>query len=222
MNKLIRRTWVGVFLSSWFLLTAITAWAGERELSVMITPVLGSFEVMHNGKKVTVQRNQNPQNRIADYLTLTSRECPPHCIQPIQMKGIETLGELEVLDYLKRIAESDQSVLLVDTRSPDHAAKGTIPGSVNVFGNQLIRETGANPITVEEILTELFGVTYSGDELNFRTAKTLVLFCYGIWCGQAPRTIEALIDLGYPREKIKWYRGGMQDWESVGLTTIRQ
>jgi hypothetical protein len=26
---------------------------------------------------------------------------------------------------------------------------------------------------------------------------------------------------GYPADKIKWYRGGMQSWEIVGLTTVK-
>jgi hypothetical protein len=26
---------------------------------------------------------------------------------------------------------------------------------------------------------------------------------------------------GYPANKIKWYRGGMQDWEILGLTTVK-
>jgi len=30
-----------------------------------------------------------------------------------------------------------------------------------------------------------------------------------------------LLKFGYPPEKIKWYRGGMQAWETVGLTTIK-
>jgi rhodanese-related sulfurtransferase len=200
----------------------IAVCADEPEMKVRITPELGSFQVRHQDETFTVQRNQNPANRIPDYLSLTSRECPPHCVQPIKLEGVETVGELEVIDYLQRIAGGDRSVLVVDTRSREDVAKGTIPGSISVFGNELISERGANPIRVEEILTGTFGVGGSGDDLDFSTAKTLVLFCYGIWCGQGPKTAYALIDLGYPRNKIKWYRGGIQDWESVGLTTVRE
>ncbi|MDH3889000.1 MAG: rhodanese-like domain-containing protein, partial [Gammaproteobacteria bacterium] len=25
----------------------------------------------------------------------------------------------------------------------------------------------------------------------------------------------------YPSHKIKWYRGGMQDWEILGLSTVK-
>lgn len=210
------------FLLFGFFLQSVAVQAGDQGLTVMITPEIGSLKVLHNGKPMTVKRNQNSKNQIADYLAVTSRECPPHCVQPIKLTGIETVGELEVMEYLGRIADGDQSLLVVDTRSPDHAAKGTIPGSVNVFGNQLIEETGANPITVEEILTDRFGVTGSSNDFDFSKAKTLVLYCYGIWCGQGPKTVDALVKLGYPKNKIKWYRGGIQAWESLGLTTVRE
>lgn len=45
-------------------------------------------------------------------------------------------------------------------------------------------------------------------------------FCNGLWCGQSPRNIKGLLKLGYPARKLIWYRGGMQDWEAVGLTTV--
>ena len=27
-----------------------------------------------------------------------------------------------------------------------------------------------------------------------------------------------MLKLGYPADRIKWYRGGMQDWEILGLS----
>jgi rhodanese-related sulfurtransferase len=27
--------------------------------------------------------------------------------------------------------------------------------------------------------------------------------------------------MGYPAHKIHWYRGGMQAWHSLGLTTVK-
>ncbi len=32
---------------------------------------------------------------------------------------------------------------------------------------------------------------------------------------------KALLNLGYPPHKLKWYRGGMQSWEQLGLTTVK-
>jgi rhodanese-related sulfurtransferase len=47
-----------------------------------------------------------------------------------------------------------------------------------------------------------------------------VFYCNGPWCGQAPTNIKQLLALGYPAHKLKWYRGGMQDWKMLGLTTV--
>ena len=51
----------------------------------------------------------------------------------------------------------------------------------------------------------------------FDNAKTVVMFCNGPWCGQSPTNIKGLLKIGYPANKIKWYRGGMQDWEVLGF-----
>jgi hypothetical protein len=51
-------------------------------------------------------------------------------------------------------------------------------------------------------------------------AKDLVLWCNGPACGQSPRAIRGLLDVGYPGEKISYYRGGMQMWQLWGLTTV--
>ncbi len=34
------------------------------------------------------------------------------------------------------------------------------------------------------------------------------MFCNAIWCGQSPEAMKELIAIGYPQEKMKWYRGG--------------
>ena len=47
-----------------------------------------------------------------------------------------------------------------------------------------------------------------------------LLFCNGIWCVQSRLAIEKLIKMGYPREKLLWYRGGLQDWLALGFTTV--
>ena len=55
----------------------------------------------------------------------------------------------------------------------------------------------------------------------FDNAKTLVMFCNGMWCGQSPNNIKDLLKYGYPAEKIKWFRGGMQTWEILGFNTVK-
>jgi hypothetical protein len=41
-----------------------------------------------------------------------------------------------------------------------------------------------------------------------------------MWCDQSPRAIKGLLHLGYPAEKLLYYRGGMQDWMILGLTVV--
>jgi len=191
-------------------------------LDVKITPTLESVEVIHNGKRITIQRNQNTDNHINPSYSKTSRHCPPFCIQPAKIApGVETIGELEVLEYLKRIAAGDETVLVIDSRTPDWVANGTIPGSINIPWTQLKPGAGADPFKIAEILENRFGASSVEGLWDFSNAKTLVLFCNGMWCGQSPTNIKTLLRFGYPAHKLKWYRGGMQDWEILGLTVVK-
>jgi len=47
-----------------------------------------------------------------------------------------------------------------------------------------------------------------------------VLWCNGPACGQSPRAIRGLLKVGYPADRIYYYRGGMQMWQLWGLTTV--
>jgi rhodanese-related sulfurtransferase len=69
-------------------------------------------------------------------------------------------------------------------------------------------------------MVDQFGVVENEGVFNFSDAKTLVLYCNGMWCGQSPASIKTLLGFGYPSHKIKWYRGGMQSWSNLGLTTV--
>ena len=187
---------------------------------VGITPELAFVEVVHNGKPMKIQRVQDNKNTVkADY-ALTSRPCPPFCIRPIVLApGIETIGELEMLDYLVAASKPGSDILVIDSRTPDWVAKGTIPGSTNIPWT-LLKEDTSDPLTIAEILTDRFGAKFEDDLWDYSGARTLVMFCNGMWCGQSPRNIMTLLKFGYPAHKIKWYRGGMQDWEVLGLTTV--
>jgi rhodanese-related sulfurtransferase len=194
--------------------------AADR-VAVGITPDMATVDVMHKGKKITISRNQDEKNTVSPSFARTSRKCPPFCIQPSTLApGVETIGELEVLGYLKKIADGDDSILVVDSRTPDWVTKGTIPGSVNIPWTSLNPARGADPISISEILTGRFGVKEQEGLWDFSAAKTLVMFCNGMWCGQSPNNIMNLLKFGYPADKLKWYRGGMQDWEILGLTTV--
>jgi len=193
------------------------------DLKVKITPKLASVDVMHNGQKVTIQRNQDNNNVVNPAFAKTSRNCPPFCINPMVLApGVETLGEVEVLDYLKKMSDGDKTILVIDSRTPDWVKRGTIPGAVNIPWTKLSVKKGADPISIAEIVTGPFGAKeLDDDKFDYANAKTLVLFCNGMWCGQSPNNIRTLLKMGYPAEKIKWYRGGMQNWENLGFTTAK-
>jgi len=189
---------------------------------VNITPTLESVTVIHGDQNVTIMRNQNQKNTVNPAFAKTSRKCPPFCIQPSALApGVETIAELEVLNYLKLISEGDESILVIDSRTPDWVAKGTIPGAINIPWKKLNPAQGADPISIGEILEEQLNAKNLEGLWDYSQAKTLIMFCNGMWCGQSPNNIKNLLKFGYPAHKIKWYRGGMQDWEILGLSTAK-
>ena len=191
-----------------------------QALDVNIAADLATVEVVHDGQKVTIQRNQNQENTINPASAKTSRKCPPFSIQPGELApGVKTIGELEVLDYLKK-ASGDKSILVIDSRTPDWVEKGTIPGAINIPWDKL-NIGKSDPLTVQDILEKHLGARFQDGFWDYSNAKTLVMFCNGPWCGQSPTNIKGLLKIGYPAHKIMWYRGGMQDWESLGLTTAK-
>jgi len=196
--------------------------AQAAKLKVGITPKEGVYTVKHNGKNHKIMRNQNQKNTVAPAFAKTSRKCPPFCIQPSTLApGVETIGEVEVIDYAVRMSNGDNSIILVDSRTPDWVAKGTIPSAKNLPWTKLNPAKGADPISIGEIMEEEFGAKQQEGLWDFTNAKTAVMFCNGMWCGQSPNNIKNLLKFGYPAHKIKWYRGGMQDWAILGLTTAK-
>jgi len=194
--------------------------AAEAKDQVKITPKMMSAKVTHDGKQLTIKRNQNQKNTVNPAFAKTSRKCPPFCIRPaVLAPGVETVAELEVINYAEK-ASKGESILIVDARTSDWSKKGTIPTAVNVPFTKLVTSKGANDVTIAEAL-ETFGAAETDKGWDFSRAKTLILFCNGMWCGQSPLAIKALLKLGYPAEKLKWYRNGMQDWEILGLSTVK-
>jgi len=196
--------------------------AFAKDLAVGITRSMDKFEGTVNGKQITIMRNQDQTATVNPAFAKTSRKCPPFCIQPAHLPGgVETIGEVELIGYVEKMANSDDSIMLIDSRTPDWVAKGTIPGAVNLPWTKLNPAKGADPISISEILIGRFGARELEGLWDFSEAKTLVLFCNGMWCGQSPNNIKNLMRFGYPAHKLKWYRGGMQDWEILGLSTAK-
>ena len=196
--------------------------ANSAEMKVKITSDLPSVTVNHNGKKVIIKRNQDGKNTVNPAFAKTSRNCPPFCINPMHLApGVETIGELEMLDYLQKMAKGDDTILVIDSRTPDWVERGTIPGSINIPWTRLNPAKGATSLDIADIMTDTFGARELDDLWDYSKVKTLVMFCNGMWCGQSPNNIRNLLKFGYPADKLKWYRGGMQNWENLGLTTVK-
>ncbi|MEW8028666.1 MAG: rhodanese-like domain-containing protein [Candidatus Thiodiazotropha sp.] len=188
-------------------------------LDVMITPEIGEFRVKHAGKELLIRRNQDTDALLEFDFARTSRPCPPFCAQPIEVAdGVKTLGEVELIAFMKT-ALNEGSGLLIDARTPDWHERGTIPGSINVPFTHLNPSQGADEITLDESLRQ-FGVTKNDGIWDFAQSKTLVLWCNGPWCGQSPTAIRGLLSIGYPTNKLYYYRGGMQLWQVFGLPVV--
>ena len=178
--------------------------------------------VTHNGTSTDITRNQDNKNTVNPAFAKTSRPCPPFCIQPaVLAPGVETIAERELMHYAEMMSNGDSSIIVIASRTPNWVAKGTIPSAINVPWTSLNPAKGATPIDIAEIMQSVFNVTESEGLFDFSDAKTAVMFCNGMWCGQSPNNIKNLLKFGYPAHKIKWYRGGMQDWEILGLSTAK-
>ncbi len=114
-------------------------------------------------------------------------------IQPLQLPGgVQTVGELEVLDHVRA------GGALVDTRQPEHVLHGTLPGAV--------------AIRHEDIVGGLADLAPDGP---------VVLFCNGPQCTATPQAVAALLDAGWDPQRLRYYRGGIHDWVTLGLPLTR-
>lgn len=102
--------------------------------------------------------------------------------------GVRTVGELEV------IAQIEAGLPVVDTRRPESFAASTIPSARNIPYSEL-----------DDRLDE------------FDRDVATVLFCNGPACAATPRAIRKLLAEGYPPSRLRYYRGGMHDWLTLGL-----
>ncbi len=206
------------------LLVYLASFASQQVLAldVAISRDIERITVKHQGKLVRVQRNQDQKAVIRGDFARTSRPCPPFCIQPIQVDPqVKTIGTLELIYFMSNQLK-DGSGVLIDARTPKWYEKGTIPGSINIPYTQLNRAAGADEFVIEAAM-ERFGVEKDEQgNWDFFDAKTLVLWCNGPWCGQSPEAIRGLLELGYPAEKIRYYRGGMQSWLMLGFNIYRE
>jgi rhodanese-related sulfurtransferase len=194
------------------------------------------------GKKIKLERNQDPRCTIAnlnpealwdgDY---ASKKVAEACkktfvthvgvLQPMDLgKGIKTVGELEVLVHIKKAQDKPNEYILIDARTERWFEQITIPTSVNLPFKKIAYDEERDEIDFdsedeyEEYIAEynmmfkLLNIQKTKKGLDFSKVKSVILFCNGSWCSQSPRAIFKLLNMGYPKEKLLWYRGGLQDW----------
>jgi len=194
------------------LLFAVSAMAGKFD-KVKITPDMAYIYVYHKGKAVKVHRIQDTKHKLTGEYAKTYR--PGKDIQPIKMhKDIQTIGEVELLKFMVNKGNKKKG-LVVDLRPKKDYKKESIPSAVNIPA-----ETKNNKSKVEKILKILGAKRNSDGSLNTRRAMEIAFYCNGLWCDKSSEFIKTFLDLGYPADKMLYYRGGFQMWKILGFTTV--
>jgi len=195
-------------------------------------------EIESNEKTITIKRIENeecllvnggdPENLFSG--NYAKEGLPEACVKkflttmgkitPMKINDkIETIGELEVIKFIEK-SQTNKHMLLIDSRLPDWFLQFTIPTAENI--PFIYFDKSQYPDAFYDAL-EMIGVKeISENKYDFSKAKELVLFCNGAWCPQSSFAIENLIKLGFPQEKIKWYRGGIYSWKLLNLTTVAE
>ena len=161
-----------------------------------------SLTIFENQKVVVVQTAKGPVE-----ITRTMTACGKNggTIQPlVPVPGVHPIGETEIIAAL-----SDRNALVVDMRDTNDRVKGTIPGSVGIPYTEVV-----------DRMSEL-GCSKTANVWNCSAAKAVYAFCNGPTCPQSPMAIRAMTREGFPADKIYYYRGGMLDWDALGLTSIK-
>jgi len=194
------------------LIVTIAMSAGQYD-KVKITPDMAYIYVYHKGKAVKVHRIQDTKHKITGEYAKIYR--PGKDIQPIKMhKDIKTVGEVELLKFMTNKVNKKQG-LLVDLRPKVAYKKESIPSAVNIPAR--VKD---NPVKIEKILKVLGAKRNADGRLDTSKVHEVAFYCDGLWSDKSSDFIKTFLDLGYPADKILYYRGGMQMWKILGFTTV--
>ena len=194
-------------------------------------------EVKHEGKSITLEREISPKclnvSITSDMIwegLYANENIPVECkatvvtivgqIKPMSLHPkVETYGEMEVMRFAKHM-QKDDSMMLIDARLEEWFDYRSIPGAINIphiyiSSAKSFQEGFKNSL-------KALGINKTNGVYDFTEAKTIALFGNGAWCSQSPLMIKYLLALGYPAEKVKWYRGGMHDWLTMSMTSTNR
>ena len=186
--------------------------AGQYD-KVKITPTISYIYVYHKGKAVKVHRIQDTKNKLTGEYAKVYR--PGKDIQPVKIDGIQTIGEIEVIDFMRNRVNKKKG-LIIDVRDRLEYANESIPSAVNIPYKVV-----NNQRAMSKIFHSLGMRKKSDGSWESSHAMELVIYCNGLWCKKSSEFINKLVALGYPPKKIKYYRGGFQMWKILGFTTVK-
>lgn len=183
-------------------------------LAAETLPVTADAVFTFNGQEFVISRTSTVDPTAIAAISHSNNDCHAPCLSPMSAaENVPTLGELDVIQFMSsKVASGDG--LLIDARVPSDRAAGFIPASVNIPAATVSPE---NPYR-DEIFTALGAEQFQGI-FSFNDSISLVVFDGGPATQDAPRLIIDLLAAGYPADKIAYYRGGMQVWTTLGLST---
>lgn len=191
---------------------SLCLWAGQYD-KVKITPSMSYVYVYHKGKAVKVHRIQNTSHKLTGEYAKQYR--PGKYIQAVKIhKDIQTIGEVELLEFMQKKGNSKKGIV-IDVREKSYYQNETIPSSVNIP-----LHVTTSKRKMKKILQFLGIEKLNDSSVDKSKAIELVLFTHGIWGNEATKFINKLLILGYPSNKIFYYRGGIQMWKILGFTTV--
>jgi len=148
---------------------------------------------------------QTPTGPLVVSRSKTACGAPLGFIQPlVPLPGVTPVDEIDVLNAL-----NDPQTMVIDMRDEDEPLDATLPNSYHLPYNEL-----------EDHLGVLGCRRLPSKAWDCSQAVKIVAFDYGPMCVQGPAGIKSIVHMGYPVSKIFYYRGGLLDWEGLGLTTV--
>ncbi len=174
----------------------------KKKIELKITETLSSISIIYENQILRIKRT--PKNQ--------EHTCPPFCIQPMNIKGVSTVGELEVLDFIKEL-KGKEAKLLIDIRNSKEFKQHTIPGAINIPYSMLKQ----NSKYQDQVLTLLGGKKLEGKWI-FKFVPSLLIFGASNENDRASKAIKTLLKLSYPKKKIYYYRAGVEGWNHLQLT----